>query len=192
MKIDRESDILTVKGRQVSRIDAIGSLAELSSSTIWPADWSLIAMLGSWNPPPKDPALRSQKPELNTWHTDNSSGGRAALTPEQLNLWWRVLFGDTLSRERRIDPPVTDQLAIPPRNLDELENLCRHITEYLQIRVHEGRRMFRTTDGGLGLAPSRAKPGDVLCVLLGGDVLYVLRGSSSERETSEYQFVGEW
>ena len=191
-KIDRDSDVLTVKGRQVSRIDAIGSLAELSSSTIWPEDWSLIAMLGSLEPPPKDPALRSKTPELSIWHTDNSSESHATLTPQQLNLWWRVLFGDTLSRERRIDPPIKDQLAIPPRNNDELEKLCKHLTEYLQVRVHEGRRMFRTTDGGLGLAPSRAKPGDVICVLFGGDVLYVLRSSSSERETSEYQFVGEW
>lgn len=190
VKIDRESDVLTLKGCEVSKIDAIGSLAEVSSSTLWPEDWSSIAMLGTLKSPPKDPALRSEKPELNVWHTNNSSEGHTKLTPEQLNIWWRVLFGDTLSRERRIDPPVAAQQAIPPRSPDELEDLCNHMTEYLQIRVHEGRRMFRTTDGGLGLAPSRAKPGDIVCVLLGGDVLYVLR-SSSERETSEYQFVGE-
>lgn len=191
MKIDRDLDVLILKRCEVSAFDAVGSLAELSLSTIWPEDWSSTAMLGSLKAPSKNPALRSRKLELNVWHTNNSAENRSGLTPEQLNTRWRVLFGDTLSRERRVDPPVAAQQAVPLRNLDELEDLCEHMTEYLQIRVHEGRRMFRNIDGRLGLAPPRVKPGDVVCVLLGGDVPYVLR-CGSEQKTGLYQFVGEW
>ncbi len=39
------------------------------------------------------------------------------------------------------------------------------------------------------LGSLRAKPGDMICVLLGGDVPYVFR--NSDRETGEHQFVGE-
>ena len=69
-----------------------------------------------------------------------------------MDIWWRVLLGDTPSRKRRFDPPVEDQQALPQTNLNELEDLCRRMTEYLRIRVHDGRRMFRTTGGKLGLA----------------------------------------
>lgn len=190
VEFDREHDSMTLKTCEVSTIEAVGSQAEPSLPAIWPKDWSSIAQLGSLEPPHKDPALRSEKPELNVWHTGTSPQDHSRLTPAQLDVWWRVLLGDTLSRERRIDPPVPDQQAIPPTNLDELENLCKHMTEYLQIRVHDGRRMFRTTTGGLGLAPPRAKPGDIVCVLLGGDVPYVLR--SLDCENSNHQFIGEW
>ena len=185
-----ESDVLTIKGCEVTTIDAIGRLAELSSASIWPADCNSIAGLGSFGSLSKDPVVRAGDPRLDVWHTNESVETRSRPTCEQLNVWWRVLFGDTLSRERRIDPPVADQQAIPPRSPGELEDLCKHMTEYLQIRVHDGRRMFRSIDRGPGLAPPRAKPGDVVCVLLGGDVPYVLR--SSERNIDEYQFIGEW
>ena len=190
VKFNRELDMLTLKGYQISRVEEIGSLAEPSLSTIWPKDWSSIALHNPFEPPHKDPALRLGKPELNVWHTDFSSEDNSRPTFEQLDVWWRVLLGDTLSRERRIDPPVAAQQPIPPRNPNELEDLCRHMTEYLQIRVHDGRRLFRSSDGGLGLAPPRAKPGDVIYVFLGGDVPYVLR--KPEAENVEYQFVGEW
>lgn len=205
---NRYNDVLTVKGCEVSTVVAVGSLADPSSSTIWPKDWSSIAEQGSLEAPQKDPALRSGNHKLNVWHTgddhsvmaDKGSENHSAMTYKQLDTWWRVLFGDTLSREQRIDPPVPDQQAVPPTNRNELEDLCRHLTEYLQIRVHDGRRMFRTTDGRLGLAPPRAKPGDVVCVLLGGDVPYLLRRLQHEmgecrgleHEIGGYQFVGEW
>ena len=50
------------------------------------------------------------------------------------------------------------------------------------------KRSFVTTEKGyLGLAPSRARKGDVLCVLRGGDVPFVLR----EKENGYWELVGE-
>lgn len=36
--IDKEPDVLTLEGCEPSTTDAVGSLAEPSSSTIWPKD----------------------------------------------------------------------------------------------------------------------------------------------------------
>jgi hypothetical protein len=57
---------------------------------------------------------------------------------------------------------------------DKLDPLC------------EGRRMFETESGLLGLGPEGLKDGDCIMVLLGGPVPYVLR-----REESRYRFIGE-
>lgn len=49
------------------------------------------------------------------------------------------------------------------------------------------RRLFRTERGFMGLGPVAARIGDKVCVLLGGQVLYVLR----DRDEGCYEFVGE-
>ncbi|KAF2113532.1 heterokaryon incompatibility protein-domain-containing protein [Lophiotrema nucula] len=48
------------------------------------------------------------------------------------------------------------------------------------------RRLFRTTDGSLGNGPIAMAEGDVVCILLGGKVPYVLRPVDDH-----YRFVGE-
>jgi hypothetical protein len=50
-----------------------------------------------------------------------------------------------------------------------------------------GRRLFRTSRGFMGLGPAAAQVGDRICVLFGGQVLYVLRGHTE----SHFEFVGE-
>ena len=50
------------------------------------------------------------------------------------------------------------------------------------------KRSFVTTEKGyLGIEPSGARKGDVLCVLKGGDVPFVLRG----KENGYWELVGE-
>lgn len=43
------------------------------------------------------------------------------------------------------------------------------------------------SEGYMGLAPMTTKPGDIVCILFGGQVSYVLR----QREDGTYFFVGE-
>lgn len=49
-----------------------------------------------------------------------------------------------------------------------------------------GRRFFRTTGGAFGLGPASASIGDVVCVLQGGKVPYVLRADGDS-----FHFLGE-
>ncbi|EXJ69490.1 uncharacterized protein A1O5_07526 [Cladophialophora psammophila CBS 110553] len=53
--------------------------------------------------------------------------------------------------------------------------------------IHNGRRLFLGSSGCLGLAPLATRKGDHVCLLLGGDVLYVIRPALNGRFT----FVGE-
>jgi hypothetical protein len=50
-----------------------------------------------------------------------------------------------------------------------------------------GRRLFETSRGFMGLGPPAAQVGDQVCLLLGGQVLYVLR----DREDGHKEFIGE-
>lgn len=57
-----------------------------------------------------------------------------------------------------------------------------------------GRRVFRCEDGKLGLGPAAMRPGDVVVVLFGGIVPYVLRPLDAADDSGEGQkwaFVGE-
>ncbi|CEJ81587.1 hypothetical protein VHEMI01707 [[Torrubiella] hemipterigena] len=51
-----------------------------------------------------------------------------------------------------------------------------------------GRCMFNTKDGKIGLCPSFASSGDIVAVLYGGKVPYILRATET---VGEYTFVGE-
>ncbi|KAJ8128994.1 hypothetical protein O1611_g4638 [Lasiodiplodia mahajangana] len=50
-----------------------------------------------------------------------------------------------------------------------------------------GRRLFRTTNGYIGLGPAAAVAGDSVCMLSGGRLLYILRALSE----GTYEFIGE-
>lgn len=57
-----------------------------------------------------------------------------------------------------------------------------------------GRRVFRCEDGKLGLGPAAMRPGDVIVVLFGGIVPYVLRpleGDGDGGDAQKWTFVGE-
>ena len=50
----------------------------------------------------------------------------------------------------------------------------------------QGRRFFRTSAGGWGMGPGPMREGDVLCILFGGGVPYILR-----QKGSRYIFIGD-
>lgn len=54
-----------------------------------------------------------------------------------------------------------------------------------------GRRVFRCEDGKLGLGPAAMKSGDVVVVLFGGIVPYVLRPLDGGGDEQKWAFVGE-
>ena len=50
----------------------------------------------------------------------------------------------------------------------------------------KGRKIFVTQKGFLGLGPAEVEPGDVVCILFGGNLPYVIR----RRPQDEYTFLG--
>ncbi|MCJ1266814.1 hypothetical protein MMC22_006699 [Lobaria immixta] len=54
------------------------------------------------------------------------------------------------------------------------------------VKVAEGRRFFATLGGYMGLGPPGMRPGDLLCVFLGGPVPWVIR-----KEGNEHVLIGE-
>jgi hypothetical protein len=63
-------------------------------------------------------------------------------------------------------------------------NVPRFVTA-LKQEVRE-RRLLVTTNGYIGLAPPSTEEGDIVCVLLGGDVPFILRACNNH-----YSLVGE-
>ena len=64
------------------------------------------------------------------------------------------------------------------------DDIARFDISLLQECRH--RRLFITVQGYMGLAPPTAREGDLVCVLLGGDVPFILRPSNSN-----YSLIGE-
>ncbi|CAN9201137.1 unnamed protein product [Alternaria alternata] len=181
--LEKENTTFRAQGIYVTEIGTVGSLANFDhGNSIWPEDWVAIGGFKDMKAPLKQRTARSEQHQLERWATASGSADSAAL-----DIWWRTVFGDTLSREARIDSSDEDRSRVPPKDRTGVENLCRYMTEYLQIQVHNGRRMCRTTSGQLGLAPPGARPGDAVFVLFGGDTLYVLR----QQKPGMWHFVGE-
>lgn len=80
--------------------------------------------------------------------------------------------------------------GIPPCNVQEEERLINALDK--QTRETGAflfnRRFLTTPRGYIGLVPPDVEKGDMICVLLGGEVPYVLR----PRERGGYTMIGEW
>jgi hypothetical protein len=89
-----------------------------------------------------------------------------------------------LSRGFAIDWDIVEQ------DRNDLTASERQIQSEMLIDTKErtfGRRLFVTSRGFMGLGPPAAQVGDQVCLLLGGQVLYVLR----DREDGHSEFIGE-
>jgi hypothetical protein len=79
---------------------------------------------------------------------------------------------------------------VPPQSLESENKLVEALEE--QAAWEEGfqcsRRFFMTKKGYMGIGPNRCSNGDIVCVLLGGELPYVLRPVTNER----YKMVGQW
>ncbi len=93
-------------------------------------------------------------------------------TPIDRDLWQTVLAKPTSHVE-------LSEEAIPPTAV--------HDAPSGMLKFSFGRRLLLTSSGNIGLAPSRAAPGDLVVVLLGAPVPHVLR----KRDDGGYTLVGE-
>jgi hypothetical protein len=56
------------------------------------------------------------------------------------------------------------------------------------VAIDEGRRLFFSSVGFLGLALLTADEGDIVCLFFGGEVLYVVRLI----DNGHFQYIGEY
>lgn len=96
-----------------------------------------------------------------------------------------VMTSDALQRGMKVDWAVVDQdpACLTPEQKQRRSWMLIDIK-----RTTFGRRLIRTRAGLIGLGPGLAEVGDLICMLSGGHVLYVLR---KKDRCSLYEFVGE-
>lgn len=89
-------------------------------------------------------------------------------------------------RRRRLD--LIDGI-IPPRNTKSEDTLITALGEQYNFgeRAQYGRRFFNTEKGYMGIGPSKIYKDDVVCVILGGEMPFILRPT----ENGRYKMVGQ-
>ncbi|MCJ1456380.1 hypothetical protein MMC28_006741 [Mycoblastus sanguinarius] len=101
--------------------------------------------------------------------------------------FWRTLIADRDSSWR--GPPTADwgRLYEAWKQAKGAEKPYTQPFSDATIIRCSGRSFVMTSEGFFGLAPYQTRPGDLVCVLRGGNVPFVLR----QRGDSCYEFVGE-
>jgi hypothetical protein len=106
---------------------------------------------------------------------DNSSGRRRRFGDESdedlCRNWWRVVIFESGALE-------------PGTEVELHSNWIPHIQSVV-VDVVKDRRLFLTEQGFMGIGPPQTTEGDVVAVLRGGEVPFVLRKSKKQGHTQE-------
>ncbi|KAH7881901.1 heterokaryon incompatibility protein-domain-containing protein [Phlebopus sp. FC_14] len=96
-------------------------------------------------------------------------------------------IGPNSAAPRRLQKsePLVSLVHIPPKSAQEVDTLLHAMSESLGL--FHGRCFTVTGMGYVGVAPRTANIGDWVCVLLGGELPFVLR----EMEDGHFRMVGE-
>ncbi|RFU23917.1 hypothetical protein B7463_g12421, partial [Scytalidium lignicola] len=184
MSFQNEDTVLMLKGITVDAIDSIGD----------PAPDMRFTLL--------DGIPRSLRQTIESWYSLSAQldGEHYTMGSLRLEAFWRTIIVDQkvlgyhpgygqhlVGRERRLGRRSD---GIPPRSVQEEESLINALEKQGggMGGTQFNRRFFTTTRGYIGLAPPDVQKGDIVCVLLGGEVPYVLRPTSEEC----YMMIGEW
>lgn len=87
----------------------------------------------------------------------------------------------------RLSQQVVLDIGIDQDNVTNLPDKFRWIIA-AALHVCYGRRQFVMENGYIGLGPAAMQNGDILCVLFGGSVPYVLRATDTN---GLYRVIGE-
>lgn len=108
--------------------------------------------------------------------------------------YWRTLLADQWREGERLGREIHGQSVIPPTTEQEAKTLLQEPDLGIYLRFLPGRRLFLTSRGYLGLGLEDTQPGDVIAVMPGGAVPYVLRMDAQRSQDTEYRvyrFIGE-
>jgi hypothetical protein len=159
----------TVNGVEFASIKEIASPA---LEGIIPPEWPNLAGWSDLEEPPPTTFWR-------TIVADRSSEGRGSP-----NHYQRIC--QNIFRERT----AAGALIIPTLLTTDLSSLIKEYLE-LALSVVWGRKLMRTSNGVIGLAPGTAKEGDIVCILFGCSVPVVLRMVTEDASDYYFKLVGD-
>jgi hypothetical protein len=143
---------------------------------------------------------RATKPILSQWEkmAMNTRFGTYHPYIARENAFWRTILTDRQIEGLHFEENAgwnpakrltSDTRYIPPKNAEEVQALVQAMKNR-QLCLN-GRRFGTTRKGHFCLLPPTASEGDLICVLLGGEVPYILRRVDNQSQDS-YTMVGEW
>ncbi|KAK2023185.1 HET-domain-containing protein [Colletotrichum zoysiae] len=186
-RIETKADdtILVVQGVAFDRVKVVGDKAPS-----WDSCLSAHGARASWKE-----AMRAC---LRRWRGMLVRGDAGHPTGEsRVDAFWRTVLVDlkqgSADGYRRLEP--RDLQSLPRLETDQgVEDLLMawedpSRPDFRQLRLIEqlSRRFFITDKGYFGLGHLSLEPGDAVCIILGGDVVYGLREGSKGR----WSYVGE-
>ena len=120
----------------------------------------------------------------------------SSVTQSSVEVFWRTILADQWHQGKRIKWDDRQGRISPPRSSEDHYRLLEDPDLYAHLRYLPGRRIITTKRGYLGLAPDAAIPSDIIVVIPGGAVPYVIRSSKAPYDkasphSSTYQFIGE-
>ena len=138
--------------------------------------------------------------------------GASSVTQSCVEVFWRTILADQWHQGKRIDHEDPQEPVIVPQSMEEDREQWHSPTLLSHLRYLEGRQLVVTERGYLGLAPLQADRNDVIAIVPGGAVPYVLRPVLDDVDTqlvqlssvtarpvqigpslhpSRYEFIGE-
>jgi hypothetical protein len=130
---------------------------------------------------------RSVTKIADTLHHTRSAVGEST----SIEASWRILLADQWPPGCRLPTTTFANAIIPPTTLEEERSLLEQRGLMLLTEFWPSRALFTTKQGNLGLGPMYAQPDDLIVLLEGGPVPYVVRQNDGHL-SDEYEFVGEW
>ena len=132
-------------------------------------------------------------------------------TQSFVEAFWRTILADQWHMGKRVDHENPQDPIILPKSMEEHRNLCQNPALLPHLRFIVGRQLVITKRGYLGLAPEKAHQYDLLAIVPGGAMPYVVRPvvvprlvrrppviarltsvkPSPHPHPSSYQFIGE-
>ncbi len=184
VRITGDCALLTVQGVLSSRILTLGTRIGNEAGVDLSMDG--FALFKSWWPLAKN-------------HTPptNSRGER------RIDTYWRCIIADMSNGEKAQSDKEGVQFRRWMANYDlagfeqedlsapaDLQDSSGYMTSFQQATTN--RRFFINEDGSMGVGPLDLQPGDLVCLLLGSQVPFVLRLESRRiREEENYMLLGE-
>lgn len=115
-----------------------------------------------------------------------------------------LIQGRSLATLCLIDSTVDFSSTEPPTDFKDTSDWESFLSRFRDVRFRMSRRLMVTEGGNVGMAPSRARKRDVICVLSGCNIPVLLRpiapedgdehggiGSTTTTTTTTYEFLGE-
>lgn len=116
----------------------------------------------------------------------------------RLETFWRTIIADTCNGKKaraseqglqffswmqRFDPRGFEgELSMAESSSDDVQDSSSYMANFQQATTN--RRFFVTENGRMGLAPLNSEPGDLVCLIVGSPVPFILRPCRRDIDTS--------